>query len=475
MNFLSIILNSWFFNNGGSEFFTWWSNGEPTNFIMTYTVCLAIGIVLAVMIALREAKRLGVAAAHIKGSLIVGLPVFIVASRIVYVASNFAAVTDGLFAWHAFTAMTDIQDGGLNFFGGLVAAVILVFCFTRKNKINGLKILDIMAPAILVLLLFTKIGDFFNYSIFGTAVSADAVSFLPQFIVNRVTVGDLTYQPFYLYEGLWLGVGLIVILMLRRMKTRLEIGDFFGIFLIWYGIGNAFITELFRDSATNLFGIGFNLTLLFPIFLIIGGIVFLVVKHLKFSGQSYFHATNEIRERSLQCYVFDLDQTIIKADRLVNAAYGETLSKAHGLTVYDDPQIALDGERLRRYVQFTKENHELLTETYRGVDYTFSEITKQGGEIVVISKLPADLIAMKILHFGLSKHISRFINSNDIAKLGKQYNPFSIMVFSSDRKILNFSTRNGFKTAYCKFANEDTQGVVADEVLSKFADATFLV
>ncbi len=476
MNLLSIILNSWFFNANGSEFFTIWMDGVDTNIIMTYTVCVVIGVIIAVVMALKEAKRLGVASAYIKGSLVIGIPVTVLAARFIYVLINFRNITEGLFAWDAFTAMLDVQDGGLNIIGGLVAIVVLIAVFANKNKINIFKILDIIAPGIIVVQIASRIGNFFNYTVFGTATSVDALStFLPSFIVERLTVGGVAYQPFFLYEALWLGLGLIIILMLRRMKTRLQIGAFFGIYLVWYGVGNSFITELFRDPSAYAFGWAVNFNLILSILIAVAGVAYIVVKHVKFGQQSYFHALNEIHERSLQCYVFDLDQTIIKADRLVNAAYGETLSKAHGLTVYDDPQIALDASRLQRYVQFTKENHELLTETYKGVEYTFQEISKQGSEIIVISKLPADLIALKIIHFGLNKYVSRFINSNDIGKLGKQYNPFSVMVFSSDRKILNFSTRNGFKTAYCKFANEDTQGVVADEVLNKFADAMYLV
>ncbi|MFI3251594.1 MAG: prolipoprotein diacylglyceryl transferase [bacterium] len=475
MNLLNIILGSWFFGDNFKEFFTI-ATEEPINLLMMYSVCLIIGVVLAVIVALREAKRLGVAKAHIKNGLLVLIPVTVVAARIIYLIFNWNLVTGEFLGFvDKFTAALDIQDGGLNIFAGLAVAALLIALFANKHKINAFKMLDIIAPAMIIIQISALIGNFFNGQLFGVAVDPSTMSFLPQFIINKLTVDGATFHAFFLYEACWLGLGLIIILMLRRMKTRLQVGAFFGVYLVWYGIGNLVLVELFRNPEAYAFGLGFNLNLLVPIVIAITGVVYLVVKHLKSDQQSYFHACNEIRERSLQCYVFDLDQTIIKADKLVNAAYGETLSKAHGLSVYDDPQIALDGERLKRYVQFTKENHELLTEMYRGVEYTFQQIAKENNEIIIISKLPADLIAIKIHHFGLNKYVSRFINSNDIGKLGRQYNPFSVMVFSSDRKILNFSTRNGYKTAYCKFANSDTTGVVADEVLNSFADATYLV
>ncbi len=467
---MNLTMGRLLFDNDFTDFLTF----GDTSIITMYALFLILGIVAATFLCFTEAKKMGIAKSHIIDGLIVCLPLSLVLGRLFFAFFNWGAVfskDDGSpllgFGDH-FSQLIDIQDGVLVPAILLVVSVFIIFK-SKKIKISEFKLFDSVIPAILLVQVFGRFGNAFGGGDYGHETTAKFLGgFLTDFFVEKCNIGGTYFHPIFLYEGAWLALGLIILMVLKRMKIKLQVGDVIGLYLVWYGFGNAVLVQpwLFDFSVMGL---------IMSILMFIGGIVFLVVKHLKYSQKSYFESLNEIREKSLQCYVFDLDQTIIKADNLVNAAYGETLTKNHGLTVYDDPQIALDGERLKRYVQFTKEHHELLTEMYRGVNVTFGEIKKQGNEIIIISKLPADVIALKIHHYGLSKYVDRFINSNDIAKLGRQYNPFSIMVFSSDRKVLNYATRNGFKTAYAKYANEDTTGVVCDEVLNQFADAMYLV
>ncbi len=463
---MNLNLGRIFFDNDFTDFITIGGN----SFITMYAVFLAIGIVVGALLAFKEAKKLGIAKTHIMDGLLLCTPIALLVGRLAYIIfrSGETGAPEALWWWEKVTHFIDFQDGIMVPFV-LLTVVIFVVVFGVKTKINTLKIFDVIIPSILIIQIFGKLGSLFGGGLLGQETTSEFLStFMLPFFVEKCNVGGVYYHPLFLYEGVWLALGLVLIAVTRRLKTKLQVGDFIGFYLLWYGFGSLVIVEIFQQSI-NVFAI------VMACLTIIAGIAFIVVKHIKFGQKNYFESLNEIREKSLQCYVFDLDQTIIKADNLVNTAYGETLTKNHGLTVYDDPQLALDPERLKRYVQFTKENHELLTEMYRGVKVTFDAIKAQGNEIVIISKLPADVIALKISHYGLNKYVNRFINSNDIAKLGQQYNPFSIMVFSSDRRILNFSYKNGFKTAYAKYANEDTTGVVADEILNRFSDALYLV
>lgn len=463
MNLLSVFFQE---TDGGRAFLTL----GGTHILMMFTVCLIIGAVLAVLLALKEAKKLGIATSHVKNGLLIGVPSAIVLARIVYIALNWSTF-DEIWGGAKFTTLMDIQDGGLSAVGALLVAVVIVAVFAKKYKINALKILDVMAPAILVIQIFACFGNFFSGTNFGSPVEAEFLAkFLPNFVVQGMNIGQLGtyYNPLFLYEAGWLILGLAVILVARRMRSALQIGAFFGIYLVWYGLGSAFITELHKFEATEA-GIYVSIALL------VGGVIYLAVKHVTFKQQSYFHAVNEIKEKSLQCYVFDLDQTIVNAEKLINTAYEETLNQSHRLSIYDDPRVALDDNKLKEYLRFTKENHEVLSRMYPGVHYTLGQIAKSGNEIILISKLPASIIALKIHHFQLAKYISRFINSSDIAKLGQQYAPAAVMVFSSDEKVINFAAKNGFKTAFCRFANMEESGIVADHELRKLAEAEYLV
>lgn len=455
-----------FFDNNFTDFISF--GGE--SFITMYAVFLGVGILLGALLGFKQARKLGIAKSHIMDGLLICTPIALVVGRILYniVHNELTGVGEALHWWEKITHFIDFQDG-IVVGGSLLTVVAFIFVFAKKTKVNTLKIFDVIVPSVLVMQIFGKIGSLFGDGLLGVETTKGFLNtFMIDFFAEKCSIAGVYFHPLFLYEGVWLTLGLVIVLVVSRLKTKLQVGDLLGFYLIWYGFGSLVIVEIFKQNI-NVFSI------VMACLTMISGIAFLIVKHIKFGQKNYFESLNEIKEKSLQCYVFDLDQTIIKADNLVNTAYGETLTKNHGLTVYDDPQMALDPERLRRYVQFTKENHELLTEMYRGVKVTLESIRAQGSEIVIISKLPAEVIALKIHHYGLNKYVSRFINANDIAKLGQQYNPFSIMVFSSDRRVLNFSYKNGFKTAYAKFANEDTTGVVADEILERFADALYLV
>ncbi len=454
-------------------------------FSITWATCfLILGVVAGVIFAFKEGKRLGISKTHITDGLLIGVPVTLVASRLFGMILTPDFFGNLQFVGEKLLKIIDVQDGSMSFIAALIAMVVFIKVYYRKLKVSTFRILDVAVPSLLLAQMITRIGQSFVQrtgasndvllDILGNEASSSFLyAWFPDWIIDNVTVGVTTYHPLFLYEAMWCGLGFAVLLLLRKLKTGLQSGDLAGIYLVWYGFGSAVVVEAFRQNSLMIGAANFNF--IFGILCMVGGVAYLVVKHLKFKQPKYYESINEVDETSLHCYVFDLDQTIINAENLILSAYGEAVSKGYNAGVYDDPQAILDGEKLRKYVKFTKDNHEILTSIYRGVHITLKEIQSQGNEIIFISKLPADAIAAKIQFHGLSGYVNRFINSNDIAKLGRQYPTCSIMVFSSDRRLLAQASRYGFKTAFSKFANPDTNGVVADKVVERFSDILFIV
>ena len=108
----------------------------------TYGVLLAVGFLLAVVVALREARRIG-----LDSNLIMDLAFYIliaalIGSRVFYVLTNWAEFRDHpieiIFFWH----------GGLVFYGGLVFAFLTGLWYVRKHHLNFTQLADLFAPSI---------------------------------------------------------------------------------------------------------------------------------------------------------------------------------------------------------------------------------------------------------------------------------------------------------------------------------------
>lgn len=87
-----------------------------------------------------------------------------------------------------------------------------------------------------------------NQEAHGEAVSRAFLEnlHLPEFIINQMYINGQYYHPTFLYESLWSFVGVIVLLLLRRVNLRR--GEMFLIYIIWYSIGRYFIEGMRTDS-----------------------------------------------------------------------------------------------------------------------------------------------------------------------------------------------------------------------------------
>ena len=54
------------------------------------------------------------------------------------------------------------------------------------------------------------------------------------------------YHPTFLYESMWSLVGIIILLLLR--KVNLVRGEMFFFYMIWYSVGRFFIEAMRTDS-----------------------------------------------------------------------------------------------------------------------------------------------------------------------------------------------------------------------------------
>lgn len=204
--------------------------------IYMYGVVIALGFLLAVLYTSKTCGRVGMKMDDVYDLMIFAVPAAIIGARLYYVIFNFSLYADDL------VGIFRIRDGGLAIYGGVIGAVIAVYFRCRRKKLSCWSALDIASFGLLIGQLVGRWGNFFNREAYGYETNV--------FCRMGLTLpgSDTVYvHPTFLYESLWNLLGLIILHNLCKKHRRWE-GQFFLLYVFWYGLGRAFIEGLRTDS-----------------------------------------------------------------------------------------------------------------------------------------------------------------------------------------------------------------------------------
>ena len=210
--------------------------------IRWYGILITTGIVLAFLVVQKEMVKRGMHPDFLTDLLIWAVPISIVSARIYYV----------IFSWDSYSDnpadVFKIWEGGIAIHGALIGAFLTTYIYTKRKGISFWKVVDIAVPGLLIGQIIGRWGNFINQEAHGGPVSETflANTWIPDWIMNQMTINGVTYHPTFLYESLWNFVGLIIILLLRRV--RLKRGEMFFFYLTWYSIGRFYIEGMRTDS-----------------------------------------------------------------------------------------------------------------------------------------------------------------------------------------------------------------------------------
>jgi phosphatidylglycerol:prolipoprotein diacylglycerol transferase len=282
-----------------------------------YSLMILLGLAIAVLLGVKEGKKLGISGEQIVDGAIVVVPLSIVGTRLWYVAfewSNFYIKGDIV---ATFLKIVNVSNGGLAIHGGFFTALVSVIIYTRIKGINVFRVFDLMAPGFLIAQAFGRWGNFFNQEAHGGVIGGvtsgvenltldeqreflSSTLKLPDYITNNMYLngpdGLNYYHPTFLYESVWNILGFIIILILRRTKLT-RTGDMIGFYLIWYSVGRFFI-EGMRTDSLYIGSTGLRTAQIISLLMIAGGAVFLVINRTIFKQPKYFEALAEIEEQN---------------------------------------------------------------------------------------------------------------------------------------------------------------------------------
>jgi phosphatidylglycerol:prolipoprotein diacylglycerol transferase len=186
---------------------------------------LAIGFIAAIALLERRAARHGIPAERMMDLGLLILVVSVAGSRLFFVASHWADYTA-----NPLSALA-VWDGGLTFYGGLIAALLVTLLFLRSHRIPFWQLADLATPSFALGLGFGRIGCFFSGCCFGMPTAAPWGVRFPSECAAGYTFGG-PIHPTQLYEALF-GFAACILLLLWRPKRAFP-GATICLFLLLY-------------------------------------------------------------------------------------------------------------------------------------------------------------------------------------------------------------------------------------------------
>ncbi|MEK7497118.1 MAG: prolipoprotein diacylglyceryl transferase [Patescibacteria group bacterium] len=185
-----------------------------------------------------------------------------------------------LFEWWYFknhlSEIFYIWQGGLAFHGAIIFGGVYLWWWCKKQSINFLSLLDILAPALAAGQAIGRFGNYFNQELFGLPTNLPwGIPIAPEFRPNEFSAQNY-FHPTFLYESIGLVILTIILLLLgRRLKP---VGSIFAYYLIGSGLLR-FALEFIRVDE-QLMIVGIRIGLLISLLVIVIGIV-LIYKSYK--------------------------------------------------------------------------------------------------------------------------------------------------------------------------------------------------
>lgn len=210
-----------------------------------YGVIIITGVIIGLFLATKEANRLGLKKDLIIDLMVFALPIAIVFARIYYVTFEWNQYVNQPW-WEVFA----VWHGGIAIHGALIGAIFTAIIYTHIKKASFWQIADIVAPSLILGQAIGRWGNFMNQEAYGGAISEAAYNnfhqYLPNFIMNQMTIDGVMYHPTFLYESFWNLVVFILLLIFRRYNPIR--GEVFLSYIMLYSIGRFVIEGMRMDS-----------------------------------------------------------------------------------------------------------------------------------------------------------------------------------------------------------------------------------
>ena len=223
--------------------------------IYWYSIIILLAIILASKVLFKQAKKQNIKEDFLTNLIFYGVLWGILGARLYYVLFNLKYYLQNPIE------IIEIYNGGLAIHGGIIAGAIFFIYYSKKNKINFLKIFDLTAPALILGQAIGRWGNFINQEAHGTETT------LPWAVI----IDGKRYHPTFLYESIG-NLLVFTFLMIYIRKYQKKKGEVVLLYAIFYGVVRFFVEGLRTDS---LMFLGFRVSqVLSLVGVIVGSLLF---------------------------------------------------------------------------------------------------------------------------------------------------------------------------------------------------------
>ena len=239
----------------------WYLGSLP---LRAYGIIIAVGMIVGVWWTSRRYAARGGNPDTIFDVALWAIPLGVVGARLYHVVTSPEAYFGpGGDPWLAL----QIWRGGLGIWGGVAFGALGAFLAVKRAGVRFGPIADSLAPALLVAQAIGRWGNWFNQELFGAPTTLPwGLQIDAAHLPAGYPVGTL-FHPTFLYECLWNLAGAALIVALER-RRRFAAGQLFGMYLMVYTAGRAWIEMLRIDDAHTIAGLRLNVWTSLAVFLL---------------------------------------------------------------------------------------------------------------------------------------------------------------------------------------------------------------
>lgn len=254
--------------------------------IAYYGITIAVGMLAGILIASWMAKRTGQNPDTYFDLALIAIVCSLIGARLYYVAFRWDYYKNDLLR------ILNVREGGLAIYGGVIAAVLTVFVFSRVRKLSFGKLCDTAGLGLVLGQVIGRWGNFFNREVFGgysdglfamqlplSAVRSSDVT--DELLEHTVVIADVKYiqvHPTFLYESFW-NLCLLLFLIWFTKRKAFD-GEVFLLYLFGYGVGRFWI-ESIRTDQLLIPGIGYPVSMAVAALCVIVSAVWIVAGHMR--------------------------------------------------------------------------------------------------------------------------------------------------------------------------------------------------
>lgn len=222
--------------------------------LRAYGIVIAVGMIVGVWWTARRYRARGGDPDVLYDVAMWAIPIGIIGARLYHVVTSPEAYFGpGGDPW----LIPQIWRGGLGIWGGVGAGALGAFLAVKRAGVRFGPIADSLAPALLVAQAIGRWGNWFNQELFGGPTTLPwGLQIDAAHLPAGYAPGTL-FHPAFLYECLWNLAAAALIVWLDR-RCRFAAGQVFGLYLMAYTLGRAWIEMLRIDDAHTLGGLRLN-------------------------------------------------------------------------------------------------------------------------------------------------------------------------------------------------------------------------